>query len=70
MVTGTLDRVPGSHRTYFIKTVHVLQVAADRGHHKCDIGPRVMHLNKFKAKSRDIACDSCSAWKAKGADPE
>jgi len=37
---------------------------------KCDIGARVMHRNNFKTKSRDIACDSCSAWKAKEADHE
>lgn len=37
---------------------------------KCDIGPRIMHMNKFRAKDRDIACDSCSAWKAIGAEPK
>jgi hypothetical protein len=36
---------------------------------KCNIGPRVMHMIKLKNKRRDIACDSCTAWKAKDADP-
>ena len=36
---------------------------------KCESGTRVMHRTNFKTKNRDIACDSCTAWKAKEADP-